>query len=628
MKRNCIFIAIIITLTLIVHTYSQDTPNREPDRGFQPGQSFSLSDIESINLTNGNLMLNFPFAALPKGRGTATAGIALSYNSKIWGMRTEKTLDSSNHLVEQGFLNSSDDGGWQYGLDYRLEIENRQLSADEPYQCTTSSHQPDYRSIYQWKVKVHFPDGTIREFRPTGYSDTFPPQHGPQPDGYYNVHPNGTIRNVTFTAFEDPYTGQTRWGCNITESLHPVDYMTYYSTDGSYLKLVYQRTGAWTVYFPDGSRVERDANYGQQRVYDRNGNFVFTGSVTLPDGNTAGGWIDQFGRYVAKRHDVSKREDYIYRKGVGGEVLKWTVKWKDVWVRKQYRTLGMSSGRERGGSSEQIALEAFESVEKITLPEQLGSLAYSFSYYGDDSEPTGGTYSSGWGELATVTLPSGANTLYTYNILLGENSLFEDEYDSLGAVFINPNHVIKRSVRTKTLSYTESYDGQTEARSETWNYRIGKTTSDVTGPDGSVESQLHGNTEYENPYSGLVLKQTKPDGTTIEKFWMQNLPNAGLSVTRAQELRFNQYVKAEIVTIPDVAGSPYLSAIREFSFDKNGNQTRVAEYDFVSPSLIQRDVTGRVTAIPSGLTPLRITETSFHSPTEDASDTAANKQNS
>ena len=40
-----------------------------PKRGFNPGGSFALSDIESINMTNGNMMLHFPLAALPAGRG-------------------------------------------------------------------------------------------------------------------------------------------------------------------------------------------------------------------------------------------------------------------------------------------------------------------------------------------------------------------------------------------------------------------------------------------------------------------------------------------------------------------------------------------------------------------------------
>ncbi|MBK8149567.1 MAG: hypothetical protein IPK58_15535 [Acidobacteria bacterium] len=102
MNRRNIFAAIIIALFLFAQAFPQDTPIKAPDRGFQPGQSFALSDIESINLTNGNLLLNFPLGTLPKGRGSAGAGIALSHNSKIWDMRTEKTLDSSNHLVEQG----------------------------------------------------------------------------------------------------------------------------------------------------------------------------------------------------------------------------------------------------------------------------------------------------------------------------------------------------------------------------------------------------------------------------------------------------------------------------------------------------------------------------------------------
>ncbi|MBK8148051.1 MAG: hypothetical protein IPK58_07480 [Acidobacteria bacterium] len=120
-----------------------------------------------------------------------------------------------------------------------------------------------------------------------------------------------------------------------------------------------------------------------------------------------------------------------------------------------------------------------------------------------------------------------------------------------------------------------SDDAQSENRSETPAIRTElpdwQDDERSDRPDGSVETQLHGNTEYDNPYSGPVFKQTKLwTGTTVEKLWMDNLPNAGLPASRAQELRFNQYVRAEIVTLPDAAGNPHLSAIREFSFDKNG----------------------------------------------------------
>src|SRR5258708_38709481 len=59
-----------------------------PKRGFQQGGSFALSDIESINTTNGNLMMHFPLASLPVGRNGLTAGINLIYNSKLYNTGT------------------------------------------------------------------------------------------------------------------------------------------------------------------------------------------------------------------------------------------------------------------------------------------------------------------------------------------------------------------------------------------------------------------------------------------------------------------------------------------------------------------------------------------------------------
>src|SRR5438477_7922785 len=52
-----------------------------PQRGFQPGGSYALSNIETINTTNGDVMLNFPFQ-LPPGRGGFAAQLGLHYDSK------------------------------------------------------------------------------------------------------------------------------------------------------------------------------------------------------------------------------------------------------------------------------------------------------------------------------------------------------------------------------------------------------------------------------------------------------------------------------------------------------------------------------------------------------------------
>ncbi|MBK8148052.1 MAG: hypothetical protein IPK58_07485 [Acidobacteria bacterium] len=145
--------------------------------------------------------------------------------------------------------------------------------------------------------------------------------------------------------------------------------INYHSTDGSFLKLVYQRTGEWTLFFPDGSRVENDAN--GQRIIDRNSNFVEKGTVTLPTERPPPAGSTSSGVTLSKRTDASKHEDYIYRKGVGGEVLKWTVKWKEVWVRKRVPHARCRRDANAEGVQTRSRSEVFDAVEKITLLEQV-----------------------------------------------------------------------------------------------------------------------------------------------------------------------------------------------------------------------------------------------------------------
>src|SRR5262245_2668791 len=46
-------------------------------RGTYPQGSYALSNIESINPVNGNLMFNIPLGALPAGRKGMSAGVGL-----------------------------------------------------------------------------------------------------------------------------------------------------------------------------------------------------------------------------------------------------------------------------------------------------------------------------------------------------------------------------------------------------------------------------------------------------------------------------------------------------------------------------------------------------------------------
>src|SRR5688572_30182828 len=109
----------IVALTIIVVLVSNfslaaQTPSRDQEKGFVPGVPYAVSDTGNINLTNGNLAYSFPLGSLPQGRGTATAGIFLRYNSKLWKKHVEYITESSGGTTRQTFLSDDPDGGWNY----------------------------------------------------------------------------------------------------------------------------------------------------------------------------------------------------------------------------------------------------------------------------------------------------------------------------------------------------------------------------------------------------------------------------------------------------------------------------------------------------------------------------------
>ena len=156
---------------------------KNPQRGFQPGNAYALSDIETINTTNGNLMLNFPLGSLASGRGGLRGAITLRYNSKLYDSKVEELDDGSLQLTSQNTIRKSEHGGWAYTstLDYSIRFISRSNMEGGPYQCYGASLNNN-KAVYVWKVKIIYPDGAEREFRPAGYNDIL---H----DGYFNVSP-------------------------------------------------------------------------------------------------------------------------------------------------------------------------------------------------------------------------------------------------------------------------------------------------------------------------------------------------------------------------------------------------------------------------------------------------------
>lgn len=582
-KLALIGVMLLLSSTLVA--FAQD---RTPKRGFQPASSYALGDFESINTTNGNLLFNIPLASLPAGRGGMSAKINLIYNSKIWDPSPGFVPDTySNTIVPRTWLLPSKTGNWRYGLEYKIElidrVEQYRYSAQKP-QC------PSTEAAYPYKLKISLPDGSSHEMTPQGYESS--PYTSTAGDGYYKVMPDGYMIRCNCSY---PY-GQTM--CTTEEVSLTSNRMIYYSTDGSYLRLEFEHdndtaeyNNPWTLYLPNGTRVTGNSinEFGirSQRIYDRNDNYIDVQINTSHNSHRADKIVDQLNRSVIIEYDCAQNQDCVYTTGFNNEPLMWVVKWKNVGVHKTY------SPSDYGGTSMNLDVN-LKVVDQIILPAQAGNLSYTFDYNRGTSSPT-----NGWGEVSSITLPSGAKANYTYKYD-GDNGLIWKD-------------VLKNAPQQKDLIYQLEYDGSSTSTTQTWHYYNHSTSSQVTGPDGGTVSELFYHLETPGQFAGLAYWTELSDGTVIERNWQHNTPYGAPGA--------NPYVKTEYVSIRDASGTLVKTAVKDYNYDKNGNVTSVAEYDWVPYSSL-RNEEDKPTGVPGQEYLKRVTTNTYYHPTPNASSNA------
>jgi RHS repeat-associated protein len=568
-------LAVVLLLAAITMAPAQELP-QNPDRGAKVGNSFAIGDFEVINTTNGNLMLNFPLGSLPPGRGELGGQVSLVYNSKLWDVKTEKIEDYRGSprppYFDKTILYPSSTGGWTLSPGITtIEYEDRRNEYGSALPSCPYGQGDDtgVRMTYVHKVRVALPDGSKHEMVPNGYTDT--PFVN---DGFYKVSVDGWIENC---------------GGQRTRTGHP---MVYRSVDSTYLRLEFSYdydqvpdNNTWKLYFPDGR------TFDGSKMTDRNGNWV-SQSYT--------GVSDQFGRSVSIT-DVGN-DSLVRSKGTGGEDIVWTVRWKTIAVVKNYQ-----SCEPQRCTPEHLRTplwEALTAVDKIIQPHQLGGGTYKFNYNAPDYTPNPGP-SHGWGEISSIELPTGARVSYEYMM---------DGQDGPENLSLTPE-ILRNYPRTKTLTYDLEYDGQTTVggASESWNYSIGAAGSSVVGPDGGVTTETFGVTDAGGlrlPWdSGLSLRRVLPDGTKVEKVWARNFPTACTGCNSA----INPYVDKEFISIKDSTGNYVLTAIKDFTYDKNGNMVEFKEYDWAPYEAVPR-TSGHPSGLPEGADTLylkRVTKTEF-----------------
>lgn len=530
----------LLLSAVTVRAQNESNPDQiNPQRGFNPWGSYDLSNIETISSTNGNLMFHIPMVSLPPGRGgSAGASVGLFYNSKTFeGQPGDIFVDPSDRVTTYNYLVPSEDAGWRYGFQFQLRLLNRMdLYPDLFYgpKC------PNVRAQKIWKLKMGFPDGSTHEFRPVGFSDGFS-------DGYFEIRPDGYHTVCT------PVGG----GNYIQETLpFLTTTVTYYSVDGTYMKLDVEHdsdgiwsNNHWTLSMPDGTRVT--GGDSPQRIKDRNNNYVEFQNITY-NGHPASKIVDQLGRYLIVEYGSATNQDSVHMWSINNQQVTWTVKWKVIPINKTYE--GTEDAPPRS-----FTIVSLPVVDQIILPVQAGSLTYTFGYNGT------GSPSGGWGEVSSVTLPSGAQASYQYT-LDGVNDLLWSE-------------VIKNRPSRKDLIYQLQYDGGSNSTTETWLYQAFyptglATQSQTTGPDNGIVTEYFFPLDGTHPgwADGLVYKTDGP-ASVVERTWLANRPFGA-------DRDFNPYLKTEFTSIKDAGGTPVKTAIKDFNYDKNGNVTQTTEYDW------------------------------------------------
>jgi RHS repeat-associated protein len=588
--------ASLLTLAVLIFsplTSLGQTSAARPDRGAIPGSSYALSDIEHINLQNGNVNLTIPLASLPAiAGGKLSWTINAIYNSKLWNI-TRTEADAPDHQYRPYVIDTPQIGdytGWQITGQYIMSL--RDAHEDFDYQTEMPPDSMPYteyylRVNYNWyKVVLTMPDGSEHEFRPMDYSpyvagDSF--LHG-----YYKENPyqNGTMR--------------------------------YYTFDGSHMYARITSLLDWTVYMPDGTRIIQTPD-GIQRIQDTNGNKIKIYSAVIGSGYETHYQDEQTGREIRYLYDPlangGQGQGRVTYQTVGGAQKYIYINFGYTYVQGQvYKVKDWIPGAFNSCQRFNELNQEIQVIREIVLPQTEPGITRKFSFnYNSDATETASTpfvrftcsdtpqtyvrtASKGWGELSRMTTPSNAVIDYSYSM------------DALHSPFLTDN-LAEASVTQKKITH----DGTTD----TWTYSINSTTGTVTNPDGSTMSEdkySHSpGFAYSYGKAGLVFRTTKPF-TRIERHWI-DMPFSGAStISPGGTVNINPVVDIEYTTLLDASNNPLKMSAKAFQYDYNGNILQTTEYDWFDPALVSRDANGVPTGVPGSATVLRVTNNSYYNP--------------
>lgn len=576
-----------------------------PDRGLMPGGSYSVSDIENISLTNGNVNIGIPLASLPPIAG-GKLGLTLraEYNSKLWDtVRTERQSDpldpATKYVVSN--LQLSDNGGWRVGGGYEISFQD--ITWDYNW-LPPPPDDPEYNLLTQnrWsKVVLTTPDGATHELRPLDYT-SYPDFSGNHNylRGYYKDDPNTVGGSIRYYSFD---------GSNLWVKIEP--------SAGLYGG----NAPTWTLYLPDGTKVEQ--LNGNQTITDTNGNKVKIFSSESAGVFTTHYQDEQTSREIKYVYDPAGNSGQglgqVVYQTVGGAWMTINVNFGSTHVQGKVYDFGDPVCADAGFLiyDQQIVV-----VRSIVFPQTEPNVAarqFAFAYNSDTTESASQQWhpdctgwqtitstSHGWGSLSRITMPTGAVVDYTYN------------HDG-EVLFSDPDDAPRESLATKTLTHDNA--------SDTWTYSSGLGGGGFTAPDGSSigETMYPYDRAFAHSYAGfggkegLVYRTNTSNKVMVERHWtLMNFGGDNIAPGAGVLVSFNPVVDAEYTSLLDDTPShnPIKISAKTFQYDFNGNLIQTKEYDWFDPSLLtsSRDAQGVPTGVPTGATLLREANNSYYNP--------------
>jgi RHS repeat-associated protein len=613
--RTGLELALILASSLAINTaaFAQTAPAR-PDRGMTPGGSYSISDIENVNMTNGNVSLSIPLASLPPiAGGKLSDSIRAVYNSKLWDVKRRQvvpdplnpgTAYQTNHLQLADF-----NGGWVIDGGYSIAF----FHAFDDFEWEPLPNDPENEFLTSHvfvKCMLTTPDGSQHELRPLDFSPyTDPLGNHPNLKGYYTDYPG----NQTST-------------------------MRYYSYDGSYLWAIIDPMSlglvatSWKVYMQDGSSVSM--NNGLRKMRDSSGNRinVFI-SEDSPGVFTTHHVDNHTAREIQWVYDISNPNNPIghvkYQAVFGGWVTVDVIYRTSTLVGQAY-LIGDALCPD---TAELPSDTTFNVLDSIVLPQTEPSQQprkFVFTYSTDTTVSVNYSYrlncsqapipvttaSKGFGSLSSMTLPAGARVDYSYFLDIDING-------SPTGPLQDANDAAADRIVRKTLTH----DGPPDV----WDYGISSSASGVAGPEGSVSQNYYPREPWAQHLfggldgkGGLVYRTNQSNKVITERHWTHNsfpTPGSPTNATGSSELAaFNPLVDFEYTTLLDQNGVKTKISTKAMQYDFNGNLKSVTEYDFVddpdNPNVVQRDSQGVPIGIPAGSVALRTTVNTYYNPAD------------